>query len=155
MITAGSTISATLGGAYLGFWLKASSDQDQWWREQKKSAYAELIRSLDHFQHTALRFELAFDNSPRGPDAQEGYRDTLEAIERVDAAVSVAQLVASEARGDVLDTVVNVCLRVLNHVRSKSEPDAQKIFHAKAVEIREFARRDVGLVTRRRLLRFR
>jgi hypothetical protein len=151
LITAGSTIIAGLGGTFLGFRLKANSDQEQWWREQKKAAYVELLTALDHFQHTAMRFEVARNVDPQSEEAQAALRESFAGVERVDAALSAVHLVLSESDGGVLDGVVTVCAAILDDVTTGQPDDnSQKALYAKVIEVRDLARRDVGISRRTR-----
>ena len=50
MVLGAITVVGTLGGTWLGARLQSTRQESEWWRNERKAAFADLLTGLDRLQ---------------------------------------------------------------------------------------------------------
>ncbi len=103
VLTAVVAAAAALVGAFGGPWLKARTDQQQWRREQRLDAYADLYGTM-------IELILAIEDERQGRGKPNGFERTFDAFVRADSRVRIVsgksvQAVVYEAAPKVITMI--------------------------------------------------
>jgi hypothetical protein len=149
IISGASAILGALAGGLIGGWRESKNQARAWQREQRKSAYADLLVGLDRFHEEADRVHFSIERRAASPGEDPLYRETVE-LARL---AMIVRLVGSSEVQAPLNDLMNHCFNAVMPLVYKDPAGAAPLwdkamtdgFWAAYNQFMRAARKDLGL----------